>query len=245
MYKCVFAKRFLVLLTSTLFFGVPICHANKTLDIGVTGSIKTAYDDNITYASSHRLSDFVTNLETGLVLMQQGKTHQLSLQMDVIEQIFADHSNFDNTSEDLEFDYKQDFSEYDHMELEDNLRHAYGPASFEEAFGRTTGLYGIINNKTGVSYKHDFSERLSGEMHYDDTLTDFSHSRAVNSILYQGGAPRLTIPWIQLIFLMYRMIISGVFFKMVPVPLSIPLSRGQGAILLPSFTSILAPDRIS
>lgn len=186
MYKYFFLNLIGLLLPATLVLGVTACHA-KDLDIKATGSVTAAYDDNITYVSTNRLSDFVTNLEAGLVLMQQGKTHQLSLQTDVIEQIFASHSNFDNTSEDLKIDYKQDFSQYDHLELKDNLTHSYEPTSFEDAFGRTTGRYSTLTNQTGLSYTHDFTERLSTEMHYDDVLNYFSHNGPVDSSMFQGG----------------------------------------------------------
>jgi hypothetical protein len=175
------------MLSGAIFaFLAPACYA-RNLDIDVTSSVTMAYDDNITYSSNDRLGDFVTSLEAGLVLMQKGETHQLSLQTDIIEEIFADHGNFDNTAEDLKFDYKQDFSEHDHLELKENLTHSYEPTSFDDAFGRTTGRYSTLDNQAGLSYTHDLTEQLSAEAHYDNTVDAYSHNGPINSILHQAG----------------------------------------------------------
>ncbi|MBF0571961.1 MAG: outer membrane beta-barrel protein [Candidatus Omnitrophica bacterium] len=187
------SKVFWVFFSVALVSLAPACYT-KPFDVDVTGSIKMAYDDNISYATTNRLSDFVTNLQTGLAILQQGEAHQLSLQTDVIEQIFVDHSNFDNTSEDLKFDYKQDFSEYDHLELKENLTHSYEPTSFEDAFGRSTGRYSTLNNQAGFSYTHNFTGQVSSEVHYVNTVNDYSQNGPVNSILHQAGT-KVSYAW--------------------------------------------------
>ena len=106
-----------------------VCHASP-LSIQTTGSVKMAYDDNITFSSTNKLSDFVTNLGAGLEIIQQSETHKYSLKTDVTEEIFANHSNLDNTSEDLDLDLEQYLSKFDHIGFTDVLSHAYEPTSF-------------------------------------------------------------------------------------------------------------------
>ncbi len=163
-----------------------VCYANPT-EVHATAGVKTAYDDNITYTSTNRLSDFVTNLEAGLNILQQGPTHQLSIKTDVIEEIFAHHGGLDNTAEGLNLDFKQNLSKHDKIELTDVLNHSYSPTSFQEAFGRTNGYYGTLTNETGISYTHDYSSQLSQEAHFNDTISQASKHGFVDSVLYQGG----------------------------------------------------------
>ncbi len=179
-------KACFLLIPPALMMGAGFCLADP-LSINVTASLKTAYDDNITYSSVHSISDSVTSLEAGLELNQRSRTRQLSLKTDVIEEIFAQHSNFDNTAEDLNLDYKQDFSRHDHLELTDLLEHTYQPTTFEEAFGRTAGRYSTLTNQTGISLVHEYNPHLSQEVHYKDIISYFSHNGPTDSMLFVGG----------------------------------------------------------
>jgi len=159
----------------------------ENLKIDTTGTVTTAYDDNITYVHTGRLSDSVTSLETGLELMQQGKTRELSIKADIIEQIFATHNNFDNTSVDFNLDYKQDLSRYNHIEFSDTLTDAAEPRSFVAAFGRTSGRYNTLINQTAFSFRHDFTEQISEEWHLGNTVNVYSRKDIPDSDLNQAG----------------------------------------------------------
>ncbi|MBF0505099.1 MAG: outer membrane beta-barrel protein [Candidatus Omnitrophica bacterium] len=186
MYQAKYIIAILVIFTSSLILGERLSFA-KNLDINATGQVITAFDDNITSVEKGRRSDFITNLETGLVLLQKGETHELSVKGDLIEQIFAKNSNFDNLSEDLNLSFKQELSKYDRVAITDILTNSSEPRTFQDAFGRSNGRYNIFNNQTGLSYTHDFSKRLSGEVHASDTVNNYSKSAGVNSVLYQAG----------------------------------------------------------
>jgi len=176
-----------ILLFSSLFFILTTIGHAKNLNFDVTGSVTTAYDDNITYVDKNRLEDFETNLETGFILMQQGEKHQINIKGDVTEQIFASHSNLDNTSEDLNLTLQEELTQHDRLALVDILTHSDSPLTFEDAFGRTTGRYSSLNNQNGISYTHDFTKRLSAEMHYGEATTDYSQKNLTNSSFQQVG----------------------------------------------------------
>jgi hypothetical protein len=157
------------------------------LEITPSASVQEGYDDNITYVKNNPISDAFTQLLAELAVKQEGKTESLSLDTKIEEELYAQHSSLDNTSEYMNLDYKQDFSEYDHLKVTDVFSHAEQPTSFANAFGSTPGFYFTYQNTLDMAYHHDLTEQLGANFRYSNDLLDFSNTSMSNSSLNTVG----------------------------------------------------------
>jgi len=157
------------------------------LEITPSASIQEGYDDNITYVKNNPISDAFTKLLAGIAVKQERKLESLSLDARIEEELFAQHSSFDTTSEYMNLLYKQDFSKYDQLKVSDAFSHAANPTSFENAFGSTSGRYFTYQNTLDMGYRHDLTEQLAVNFRYANDLLDFTSKSVSNSSLNTVG----------------------------------------------------------
>jgi hypothetical protein len=157
------------------------------LEITPTASVQEGYDDNVTYLKNNAISDAITQLAADLAVKQEGKTESLLLDAKVDEELFAQHSSFDNTSEYLNLNYKQDFSQFDQLKVTDVFSHAEDPTSFQNAFGSTAGRYFTYQNTVNLAYHHDLTEQLGANFRYANDLLDFTAANISDSSLNTVG----------------------------------------------------------
>lgn len=157
------------------------------LDITPNASVQESYDDNITDVKNNPISDSISQLLVGLGIKQEGKTESLSLDTKIEEDLYAQHSTFDNTSEYMNLNYKEDFSHYDQLKVTDVFSHAEQPTSFANAFGSTPGFYYTYQNTVNMAYHHDLSEQLGVNFRYSNEILDFVNNSSSNSTLNTVG----------------------------------------------------------
>lgn len=157
------------------------------LEITPSATVQEGYDDNITYVKNNPISDAVTQLLAVLGIKQEGKTESLSLDTKIEEELFDQHSSFDNTAEYMNLDYSQDFSKYDQLKATDVFSHAVEPTSFQNAFGSTSGRYFTYQNNFDMSYHHDINAQFAVNFRYSNDLLDFSTASISNSSLNTVG----------------------------------------------------------
>lgn len=159
----------------------------KGLDVDVKGSVGETYDDNIAFSNLDRRKDYITNLIGGLGLRYEGKLRTFEMGTNVTHHLYAEHSDLDNTSEDLSFDFKNEFSRYDGFTLSDVFSHAYEPRSFEEALGRTSGRYSYYRNRAAFEYYRDVSSHLRLAARYGNDFDKLLRSDLKDSFLNRAG----------------------------------------------------------
>lgn len=179
-------RRLWIFLLVLILFPAVTSHA-KIFDVNVNGSASTKYNDNITFTKDNRKSDVVSDLKIGLELNQEGKTHSLDFEANIIQQIFGHYGEFNNVSENLAFKLKKELTEHDNITLKDGFSHAEEPSSFEDAFGRTSGRYSTYRNNFGVIYNRDVTEQLSVHTDYTNDLTDFSLKSSSDTTAHKVG----------------------------------------------------------
>jgi hypothetical protein len=188
MEKSAGAKALLFYLAIILFFPANVCAWRiGTIDILMTGSVRETYDDNITYAQSDPKDDFITSVILGIGAHYEEKTRNFKLSGDISRNFFADNSNFNNTSEDIRFDFGQEFSKYDRISLQDTFSHATEPRSFEDALGRTSGRYSTYSNRFNAAYTRELTRQLSVITRYAHETNQYSRKDLKHSALDSIG----------------------------------------------------------
>lgn len=179
-----------LLILSFLIASAPAVMAYEVAGFNVKprASVTGRYDDNITYAPTNEIDDFITEVSAGLEAKLEGKTRTLTLTGNVSHEIFLDRGEFDNTSGDFTADYKQEIGEYDRFRLRDVFLHSDEPRTFEEAFNRTPGRYSFFRNKFFFDYQHDYTEQMSLTGRYANEMTGFSDNVGRDSMLNSAGA---------------------------------------------------------
>ena len=107
--------------------------------------------------------------------------------MDIAQQVFAKYNDFNNTSENVTFNFSQELSKYARIALRNSFRHAYEPYSFEEEFGRTPGYYSYYRNNFDLSYSRDISKQLSLGARFGNEIYETSNEGSRDSYLNNLG----------------------------------------------------------
>lgn len=155
-------------------------------------SVGEEYDDNVTFADKNEKDDFVTYAGAGLGMKYEGKTRTFELVGNVMNQSFAKNKDFDNVTEDVVVKFKNEFSAYGRLSLNNVFTHSEAPLFFsenfiEEQFGRTTGRFEYFKNRFNVDYTRDISKQITAIVRYDNYLDIFSGIDLQNSILNKIG----------------------------------------------------------
>ncbi len=145
-------------------------------------SVGEIYDDNVTFADQNEKEDFITMAGLGLGVKYEGKTRSLDVLASVSNQTFAKNSDFNNITENLLLNFKNEFSEYDRISLMNNFSHSDAPLFnqgqdfFDDQFGRSNGRFEYFKNKLNLAYTKDISKQLTTIAKYDSQVDLFSGS---------------------------------------------------------------------
>lgn len=172
---------FLILPTNTYAYKI------KDIKVKLRGSISETYDDNVTFIKDSKREDSITNLGVGLEARYEGKMRSFELITNVNHQFFAKNSDFDNTPADLTLNFKNEFSKYARINLDDDFSHTYEPRSFEEAFGRTGGRYSYYRNKFSLEYIKDISKQCKVSAKYTNEVNEVSRDDLRDAYLNKIG----------------------------------------------------------
>ncbi len=156
--------------------------ADVKWDLG--GEVATGYDDNISYVNTNRISDMVTHTSLGSGLTQQGKNDQFDIKAGLIENIYTNHSSYDNLQEDLNADYTGDLNPYEHLKASDIFTHSVDPSSLQNAFGRINGSYGTYYNNLDLESATNITEHWTATLKYMQTNYIFSTQSLSDSAGY-------------------------------------------------------------
>jgi len=168
---------FLILFLSSNVYSFPY----KDFDIAIQGSIGEMYDDNLTYVKYDKKGDFITTLGFVLDARYEGKRRALQF-TGTINQLFnTKFKDIKNSSENLTFNFNNEFSKYDRVSLTDTFSHTQSPATFEEEFGRIRSRYNSYSNNIALNYSKDISEQFTLVTRYTNSLNRISGEGAQTS----------------------------------------------------------------
>lgn len=152
----------------------------KGFDIGIKSlQIAETFDDNITFSKENLTNDFITDIGFVFGVNYEGKRRYLSLTGNIINHTFAENSAFNNISEDVNFIFSHEFSEYDRISLSNSFSHTEAPLFSSEdfyvdQFGRPNGRWDYFKNRLNFYYSRDINKQLSASFRYANTLDLYS-----------------------------------------------------------------------
>ncbi|MCA9400693.1 MAG: outer membrane beta-barrel protein [Candidatus Omnitrophica bacterium] len=151
------------------------------------GSVSNRYTDNLLSAEVDEMEDFVTDLSLGFGFVKEEQTFDFSFIGYISQEIYGEYTQFNNTSEDLNFSFHKTFSKQTTLEITHDFRHAEQPEDFEDAFGRTTGLYSYYDNELSISLQHDLSKSNNITMEYSAEYYDLDRQDINSSLYHEAG----------------------------------------------------------
>ncbi len=177
-------KVFFLTLILSIYLCVP-CFAEFKWDLG--GALNQAYDDNITYVKNDKSSDAITRVSLGGGFSGKGKNESIDFKGIITQNIYAQHSSFNNLSEELSLNLNKDFGPYQNFKILENFRHAEEPRSFEDSFGRDSGRYSIYTNNLGFEYARLITQQWEVIWKYYQVDTYFTRQDLNDSTQYSPG----------------------------------------------------------
>ena len=179
-------------LTITRFLD-SLSYKYKGFDIKITEvSVGETFDDNTTYANKNEKEDFITNARLGLGVKYEGKTRTFELTGDIAYKSFAKNYTFNNITQHINLNFKNEFSKRDRINLKNVFTHVEAPSSDEEdftsqQFGRSRGRFEFFQNKFDINYSYDIAKQLSLFVKYANEINIFPGTNRPNSFLNKPG----------------------------------------------------------
>lgn len=159
----------------------------KAMDIKIGAEAGQAFDDNVTFSSDNRKSDSITTLTGRLGVLFDQPQRQFELSGDVVQQLFAKNSDFNNLSENATLVFNNEFTERNRVRIRNVFSHFYEPRSFEESFGRAGGRFAYYKNRFNLDYIHELGERVALTARYGNELDRTERAGNLDSYLNRGG----------------------------------------------------------
>jgi len=170
----------------------------KGFNIKITEvSIGETFDDNLTFAKENKQEDFITDLRLVLGAKYEGKTRTFELTGDISNKTFAKNDTFNNITQHIDLNFKNEFSKRDRISLNNVFTHfkvlsatdegSTDEGYFSQQFGRSAGRFELFRNKFNVDYSNDVAKQLSLVVKYANEISVFSGVSIPNSILNKPG----------------------------------------------------------
>ncbi|MDR4507122.1 MAG: outer membrane beta-barrel protein [Candidatus Brocadiaceae bacterium] len=173
-----------------------LSYSHKGFDIKLTElSIDETFDDNVTYDRKNELEDYITTIGGGFGVTYEGKTKALDLIVKIEGELFAQFNEFNNLTEDLIFNFNNEFSEYDRMSISNIFTHTDAPRFqqddfFDEQFDRTeedVSRFDHYMNRFNLDYSKDLAKQFTIITRYRNELDIFEGGANDNDNSFLNG----------------------------------------------------------
>ncbi len=151
------------------------------------GDLLETFDDNVTSAHVDEKSDAITKATLAGGFTYTNPTDNLNFITRITQQLFAQHSSFNNTSEEVGLQGGKQLSEYDMISVTNQFKHEEDPSSFEDAFGRTSGRSSSYKNKFDITYARELTKQWNFKTIYRQDNDSYSRDDISDSIQYAPG----------------------------------------------------------
>lgn len=162
--------KFKVLLFSLFLLLLFVPPLEAKWDVDVASSLYTAYDSNVTYANNNAQDDVVATVLLGLSLGNEWRTQRLNGSLNLIQQSYFDHNQFNNFAQEMKLNYYKDLSRFDRFRVWNHFTYAEAPLTYQESFSRSTGRYQYCKHRFGVDYEKDLSPHYVLRSKYSNEL---------------------------------------------------------------------------
>lgn len=161
--------------------------ASADVQWGIGGAVSESYDDNILYSNANPLHDVITRVVLGGGVKQASPTHELEFKGELIQSFFKNHTEFNDLAVDIAVNGRMELDAYKRLSFREQFRQSEEPHTFEDAFGRSNGRYGVNRNRFGFDFVRDWSPQWSTMFTYAQNNTNQSRSGGRDSAQYMPG----------------------------------------------------------
>ncbi len=162
-----------------------VVEAHANLDF--IGSVSEVYDDNIRYAESNELDDFITRLTVGVGVDNESARQRLKLMASLHQDLFASNNDFNNTAEDANLNWRFDAAKHTRLTFKNVFTHAEDPRSFEDNLGRTGGRFSYVRNRFNTEVRQELGPQVAVIGRYGNEVFDISREGRSDSVLHTAG----------------------------------------------------------
>jgi hypothetical protein len=152
-------------------------------DLNIKGAVTAGYDDNIHYSEDDEESDFITQLTLGLEYLLEHKTELFSIGAEVHQNLYAENSDLNYSSQNMDLLFKKELSKYDRFTLTDAFEHSEDIQTFEEEFIRSSGRFQTYKNVFGIEYTKDLSPDNDMTIGYENEVREVERSDLHDSLI--------------------------------------------------------------
>lgn len=149
------------------------------------------YDDNITYAKKEMKEDLITNLGLGISALYEGKKNTVEVGGHIYQDVYAENSDLNYTSEDIMLNFKSELSLNDRISLNNVITNTVAPLWFEgPSFSPNQGAGGRIpyyKNRFTMDYARDVSRQLTVKVKYASDVDAFETETLLDSFVNKAG----------------------------------------------------------
>jgi len=158
------------------------------LNVKLLGKITENYSNNITFASNEeeKIEGLLTTATLGLGIQYSGKRRVIGFNGQAYWQIPTKSLSVQNSSENINFSFQEEFSEYDIIALSDTYSHSQVPENFDEEFGRGGGRFDSYNNTANIDYRREISGDVAANLGYSYGSSRFSREGSLDSTQNTG-----------------------------------------------------------
>jgi hypothetical protein len=168
-------------------------NVSASWDWDVQGSSAVSYDTNITSASRDEISDVITRFSVGLGGTYTSRKQLFDARVNLIRNLFFDHSALDHNEGNLETRYSRDISERQRFRLTNRFVSAEELTGFEDLLGALSGRYRFYRNRFRLEYDHDMTKQWRLVTYYSNELYRVSREDSSDSIDHGAG---VALQWI-------------------------------------------------
>ncbi|MFH0753696.1 MAG: outer membrane beta-barrel protein [Candidatus Omnitrophota bacterium] len=153
-------------------------------DFDVTPSVFAGgrFDSNILQTNTSPQNDYITDLTAAVDVTLENKLETLSLRGALTRQMYMDHSEMNNTSQNMTVAYAREIDRHRRFQVKNRFDHTEEPTSFADEFGRHEGHYAYYLNRMNFSYVHDFSKQFTLTSAYSNEIYDSTQKGSASSI---------------------------------------------------------------
>jgi len=156
--------------------------------------IEETYDDNVTFEEDDKLDDYITNIGFAAGVEYEGKNRSMGLFGKIVNQTFAEHTEFDNLTEEVQFSFQNEFSKYDRISIHNLFVHTEAPLFFRDDFfeeqlerDEQRGRFDRFNNTFDIDYTREITKNLNAGILYTNGFNLFSGIDLLDSYLNELG----------------------------------------------------------
>lgn len=148
----------------------------------VRSSEDLGYDSNVRYSNQDEIGSLIARTTLGFQYFMEDKTQSLDILAQLHHQLYFDHTDFNNFSQDVGVFFKKETSKFHSFAIDDTFTHDQDATSFQDEFGRESGRFDTYINDFLYSDSRQLSPEDALQISYNNEIKEVNHPDLLDSI---------------------------------------------------------------